>query len=44
LFVLGLFVGIDLIFTGWIWIALSLAVKNLGRRLAAGGAAPSPAA
>jgi uncharacterized membrane protein HdeD (DUF308 family) len=43
LIVLGLFVGIDLIFTGWTWVALALAVKNLGRRLAAGGAAPSPA-
>ncbi len=41
--VIGLFVGIDLIFTGWTWVALALAVKNLGRRLAAGGAAPNPA-
>ena len=28
--VLGLFVGIDLIFTGWTWVMLALAVKNLG--------------
>jgi uncharacterized membrane protein HdeD (DUF308 family) len=27
-FVLGLFVGIDLIFTGWTWVMLSLAVKD----------------
>jgi uncharacterized membrane protein HdeD (DUF308 family) len=43
IFVIGLFVGIDLIFTGWTWVALALAVKNLGRGLAAGGAAPNPA-
>jgi uncharacterized membrane protein HdeD (DUF308 family) len=29
LIVIGLFVGIDLIFTGWIWVMLSLALKNL---------------
>jgi uncharacterized membrane protein HdeD (DUF308 family) len=29
LWVIGLFVGIDLIFTGWIWIILALSVKNL---------------
>ena len=29
LWVIGLFVGIDMIFTGWIWVMLSLAVKNL---------------
>jgi uncharacterized membrane protein HdeD (DUF308 family) len=42
----GLFVGIDMIFTGWTWVMLALAVKNLGHRLASpgGGAAPSPAA
>jgi uncharacterized membrane protein HdeD (DUF308 family) len=28
LWVIGLFVGIDLIFTGWTWVMLSLAVKN----------------
>jgi uncharacterized membrane protein HdeD (DUF308 family) len=39
--ILGLFVGIDLIFTGWTWVALSLAVKNLGRRLGAAGSAPN---
>jgi uncharacterized membrane protein HdeD (DUF308 family) len=27
--VIGLFVGIDLIFTGWTWVMLSLGVKNL---------------
>ena len=27
--VIGLFVGIDLIFTGWTWVILSLAIKNL---------------
>jgi uncharacterized membrane protein HdeD (DUF308 family) len=29
LWVIGLFVGIDLIFTGWTWVMLALAVKNL---------------
>ena len=29
LWVIGLFVGIDMIFTGWTWVMLSLAVKNL---------------
>jgi uncharacterized membrane protein HdeD (DUF308 family) len=42
--ILGLFVGIDMIFTGWTWVMLALAVKDLGRRPATGGAAPSPAA
>ena len=28
LWVIGLFVGIDLIFTGWTWVMLALAVKN----------------
>lgn len=32
--IIGLFVGIDMVFTGWIWVMLALAVKNLGRRLA----------
>jgi uncharacterized membrane protein HdeD (DUF308 family) len=41
--ILGLFVGIDLIFTGWTWVMLALAVKNLGRRLDTGEAAPHPA-
>lgn len=43
--ILGLFVGIDMIFTGWTWVMLALAVRNLGRRLTSpgGGAAPSPA-
>ena len=27
--VIGLFVGIDLIFTGWTWVMLALAVKNV---------------
>ena len=45
-FIPGLFVGIDMIFTGWTWVMLALAVKNRGHRLASpgGGAAPSPAA
>lgn len=32
LWVIGLFVGIDLIFTGWTWVMLALAVKKLGPR------------
>ena len=31
-FVLGLFVGIDLIFTGWTWVMLALAVKDVQPR------------
>jgi uncharacterized membrane protein HdeD (DUF308 family) len=31
-FVLGLFVGIDLIFTGWTWVMLSLAIKGVRPR------------
>lgn len=31
--ILGLFVGIDMIFTGWTWVMLSLAMRNLARRL-----------
>ena len=31
-FIPGLFVGIDLIFTGWTWIVLALAIKNLRLR------------
>ena len=34
----GLFVGIDMIFTGWTWVMLSLAVKNVGSRIDATGA------
>ena len=30
--IIGLFVGIDLIFTGWTWIVLALAIRNLGVR------------
>jgi uncharacterized membrane protein HdeD (DUF308 family) len=37
-FILGLFLGIDLIFTGWTWVMLSLAVKNVGSRIDATGA------
>jgi uncharacterized membrane protein HdeD (DUF308 family) len=44
LIIIGLFVGIDMIFTGWTWVALALAVKNLDRRLTRGGAAPSSSA
>ena len=29
LWVIGLFVGIDLIFTGWTWVMLALSVKKL---------------
>ncbi len=32
LWVIGLFVGIDLIFTGWTWVMLALAVKTLRPR------------
>jgi uncharacterized membrane protein HdeD (DUF308 family) len=32
LMILGLFVGIDLIFTGWTWVMLALAVKNVPAR------------
>ena len=32
LIVLGLFVGIDLIFTGWTWVVLALAIKKLRLR------------
>jgi uncharacterized membrane protein HdeD (DUF308 family) len=31
-FIPGLFVGIDLIFTGWTWIVLALAIRNLRLR------------
>jgi uncharacterized membrane protein HdeD (DUF308 family) len=31
LWVIGLFVGIDLIFTGWTWVMMSLALKDLVR-------------
>ena len=32
LWVIGLFVGIDLMFTGWTWVMLALAVKKLALR------------
>jgi uncharacterized membrane protein HdeD (DUF308 family) len=32
LWVIGLFVGIDMIFTGWTWVMLALSVKNLKLR------------
>lgn len=32
LWVIGLFVGIDLIFTGWTWVIISLALKKLRKR------------
>jgi uncharacterized membrane protein HdeD (DUF308 family) len=32
LWVIGLFIGIDLIFTGWTWVVLALSVKKLGPR------------
>jgi uncharacterized membrane protein HdeD (DUF308 family) len=42
--VIGLFVGIDLIFTGWTWVMLALSLKNLVRPAASshpGGTAPA---
>lgn len=30
---LGLFIGIDLIFVGWFWIMMSLAAKNLTKKI-----------
>lgn len=39
LWVIGLFVGIDLIFNGWSWVMLALAVRNLPAP-AAGGTSP----
>ena len=41
-FVLGLFVGIDMIFTGWTWVMLALAVKDLQRPVATGPGATAP--
>jgi uncharacterized membrane protein HdeD (DUF308 family) len=35
LIVIGLFVGIDLIFTGWTWVMLAFAIKNLKLRTSA---------
>jgi uncharacterized membrane protein HdeD (DUF308 family) len=32
LWVIGLFIGIDLIFTGWTWVMLALSVRKLGPR------------
>ena len=40
--ILGLFVGIDLIFTGWTWVMLALAVKDLQQPVAAGAVRPAP--
>lgn len=42
--ILGLFIGIDMIFTGWTWVALALAVRGLVRPSGAGGSATGPAA
>jgi uncharacterized membrane protein HdeD (DUF308 family) len=39
LWVIGLFLGIDLIFTGWTWVMLALAVKNVQPRAATRDAA-----
>jgi uncharacterized membrane protein HdeD (DUF308 family) len=33
LWVIGLFVGIDMIFTGWTWVILAFAVKNVKPRI-----------
>lgn len=44
IWIIGLFVGIDLLFNGWSWVMLGLAVKNLGPAQAAGTAnAPTSA-
>jgi uncharacterized membrane protein HdeD (DUF308 family) len=32
MWVIGLFIGIDLIISGWAWIMLSLAARQLGAR------------
>jgi uncharacterized membrane protein HdeD (DUF308 family) len=42
LWVIGLFVGIDLIFTGWTWVMLALAVKDLRRPSTTGIGAAAP--
>jgi uncharacterized membrane protein HdeD (DUF308 family) len=42
LWVIGLFVGIDMIFTGWTWVMLALALKDLTRPAAATGGAAAP--
>jgi uncharacterized membrane protein HdeD (DUF308 family) len=42
-FVIGLFVGIDLVFTGWTWVMLAFAIKNLRPPIAAGLADTGPA-
>jgi len=43
LWVVGLFVGIDMIFTGWTWVALALRLKRLNDRIEAHHPAPPPA-
>ena len=40
--VVGLFVGIDMVFSGWTWIMLALRLKHLGDRHR--HATPAPAA
>jgi uncharacterized membrane protein HdeD (DUF308 family) len=39
LWVIGLFVGIDLIFTGWTWVMLAIAIKNLKPPISASNSA-----
>ena len=41
LWVIGLLVGLDLIFNGWTWIMLSLAIRNIPEEEADAEAAPS---
>src|SRR5262249_38781559 len=41
--IIGLFVGIDMIFSGWTWVALALALKTLRPARATSVAATSPA-
>jgi hypothetical protein len=38
--VIGLFVGIDMIFSGWTWIMLALRLKSLPRPASATTTAP----
>jgi uncharacterized membrane protein HdeD (DUF308 family) len=43
LWVIGLFVGIDMIFSGWTWIMLGLRLKHLGSHLHHATTMPPPA-
>lgn len=33
LFIIGLFIGIDLLMLGWVWVALSLSAKKTGKQV-----------